>query len=1013
MYLRAAGESLLQDRLAATSPFSAGLLVERRVATSTEVERLRQLLRHDPRLAVPALTPPLFGLESEGFLTYSRPGNSDGPRARIAAREGLCGHLRLAAGRCPAAGAQDQPMQAAVSPRMARRLGLRPGSRLEATTLRGEAVAPGLVVTGIYEPTPTDPWWGMRAYFPPPPERGGGSDPPIDAVLVDHTALLRELDRSLTRNLSVTAERALDPGRVRLSNATALVGAITQFRREAWASAGGTRVESRLPSLVDRAGLDRRALTTPMLLVTVQLVAVAMLMLLVVARMAADARAAEIALAKLRGASIRQAFLLATYELAVVTLVAFPLGLAVGWGGASALARLQLRPGVPVAVTLPALGVAAVVSVVALAAAALAGTGQVRVLALWRRERPEPGTRHGLVPELALLAAAILGMVSLRLGGPRQGGGWDPVALLAPALAVLAGGLLAARVLPPLAGGLMRASAGSRSLTTYLAARQVARRSGAALQAVVLLTAAFGLVAFAMTVRQDQRRNHHDRAWTEVGAARALQVRLPPGMRGERIAAVADPDGRQLLPGLRTGAAVAFSGTPFTLLGVDPDRYGRVAFWRGDFARQPLGRLLAPLRPPDRIPPPELGPAEEIEIRLLAGSVASSAPPGLTAELLGGDGRIIQVFLGPVRPGRHAYRAVVGLGGAAASTDAYRLLRVRLDESKELAGVTGVYQFEAVRARQGGRWRPIGGFDPGRWYVRSAQGRALPTTAAAGSGALVLALHRDPEARVTVTSAAVPEELPAVVTTGLLEETGQAVGGVVLVHDAQGTLLKLEVTGVARALPGTDGAVLSALVDLKGLLLYGRDARLAGRAHLWAAAGPAAAAAVGRLEGLGVAIEQDLSAAQRHADLGRQAPALALLLLALGAAAATVLATGGVMLYLYLDGRRRRFELAVLGALGARHRDLWLPLALEHTVLVGWGVLVGGTLGLVTALVALPAVPQFLDPPRVPPALHLPDWPVLAVGAGLALALVAAGLSMVVAGLVRAARPALLREEAL
>jgi hypothetical protein len=1012
MYLRAAGESLLQDRLAATSPFSAGLLVERKVATSTEVERLQHLLRHDPRLAVPALTPPLFGLESEGFLTYSRPGNSDGPRARIAAREGLCEHLRLRAGRCPAAGAQDQPMQAAVSPRMARRLGLRPGSRLEATTPRGEAVAPGLVVTGIYEPTPADPWWGLRAFFPP--ERAAGSDPPIDAVLVDHTALLRELDRSLTRNLSVTAERALDPGRVRLSNATAMVGAVTQFRREAWASAGSTRVESRLPSLVDQAGLDRRALTTPVLLATVQLDALAMLMLLVVARMAADARAGEIALAKLRGASSRQAFLLATYELTVVTLLAFPLALAVGWGGASALARVQLRPGVPVAVTLPALGVAAVVSVAALAAAALAGTGQVRqrVLELWRRGRPAPGTRHGLVLELVLLAVATLGMVSLRLGGPRQGGGWDPVALLAPALAVLAGGLLAARALPALAGGLVRANAGSRSLAIYLAARQVARRSGAALRVVVLLTAAFGLVAFAVTVRQDQRRNHHDRAWTEVGAARALQVRLPPGMRGERIAAVADPGGRQLLPGLRTGAAVAFSGTPFTLLGVDPDRYGRVAFWREDFAGQPLGRLLAPLRPTARIPPPELGPAEEIEIRLAAGSVARSVPPELTAELLGGDGRIIQVFLGPVRPGRHAYRAVVGAGGAA-STESYRLLRLRLDESEELAGVAGVYRFEAVRARQGGRWRLIGGFDPGRWYVRGAQGRALPTTAAAGSGALVLALHRDPEARVTVNSAAVPEELPAVVTTGLLEDTGQAVGGLVAVRDAQGTLLKLKVTGVARALPGTDGAFVAALVDLEGLLLYGRDTRLAGRAHLWAAAGPEAATAVGRLEGLGVQIEEDLTAAQRRTDLGRQAPALALLLLVLGAAAAAVLATGGVMLHLYLDGRRRRFELAVLDALGARHRDLWLPLALEHAVLVSWGVVAGGAVGLATALVALPALPQFLDPPRVPPALHLPDWPVLTVGAGLALALVAAGLSLVVAGLVRAARPALLREEVL
>ena len=81
-------------------------------------------------------------------------------------------------------------------------------------------------------------------------------------------------------------------------------------------------------------------------------------------------------------------------------------------------------------------------------------------------------------------------------------------------------------------------------------------------------------------------------------------------------------------------------------------------------------------------------------------------------------------------------------------------------------------------------------------------------------------------------------------------------------------------------------------------------------------------AAVGRLEGLGAQIEQDLTAAQRRAELGRQAPALALPLLVLGAAAAAVLAAGGVMLHLYLDGRRRRFELAVLDALGARHRDL-------------------------------------------------------------------------------------------
>jgi hypothetical protein len=48
---------------------------------------------------------------------------------------------------------------------------------------------------------------------------------------------------------------------------------------------------------------------------------------------------------------------------------------------------------------------------------------------------------------------------------------------------------------------------------------------------------------------------------------------------------------------------------------------------------------------------------------------------------------------------------------------------------------------------------------------------------------------------------------------------------------------------------------------------------------------------------------------------------------------------------------------------------------------------------------------------RVARRTATPNWPVLTVGAGLALALVAAGLSLVVAGLVRAARPELLREE--
>ena len=49
----------------------------------------------------------------------------------------------------------------------------------------------------------------------------------------------------------------------------------------------------------------------------------------------------------------------------------------------------------------------------------------------------------------------------------------------------------------------------------------------------------------------------------------------------------------------------------------------------------------------------------------------------------------------------------------------------------------------------------------------------------------------------------------------------------------------------------------------------------------------------------------------------------------------------------------------------------------------------------------------------MPPPIYTPDWPVLGGALGLTLLVVALGLALVVAGLIRKARPELLREEAL
>jgi putative ABC transport system permease protein len=87
--------------------------------------------------------------------------------------------------------------------------------------------------------------------------------------------------------------------------------------------------------------------------------------------------------------------------------------------------------------------------------------------------------------------------------------------------------------------------------------------------------------------------------------------------------------------------------------------------------------------------------------------------------------------------------------------------------------------------------------------------------------------------------------------------------------------------------------------------------------------------------------------------------------------------------------------------------------AVEQGALVGYGVLCGGVIGLVVALVALPAIPQFADRPSLPPPIYTPDWATLGLALGLAVLVVGLGLAAVVAALVRQARPALLREEEL
>jgi putative ABC transport system permease protein len=620
-----------------------------------------------------------------------------------------------------------------------------------------------------------------------------------------------------------------------------------------------------------------------------------------------------------------------------------------------------------------------------------------------------------------LLCVAAAALLNLRLGGVRHTGSYDPLAVLAPALVVLAGALVVGRLLPVAAKVLVRATTGSRRLAPFIGVRQVARRGGAALRVVVALAAAFGLVSFAVTVRQDLARNRHDRAMTETGAARHAVVDFPDGSLGPELVQGADPGGRSAMAALQYTGALAVSGRDATVLGVQADRYQGIGFWRGDFAAEPIGRLLDRLRR-GLVAPLDLGDATTIEVGLGVSDLRAAKPLTLVAEVRGADGRRARVSMGELRPGpTSAYQAVLD-PARLGSAGPYRLQRLYLDRGLgQFFGVSGSFGFDSIRVQEAGRWRMIESFDdPGRWYPLNDGDYEPADQLSAGTGAEGRAVLLDVQApsgatAVGLVHASIPRQLPAVVTPGLLAADSARPGQTIRVASPTEGDISLVVTAVATVLPGTGGDQVAAMVDLDGLLAQAlrSPSALVTADQVWATGDQAGDQALARLRDRGAAVAAVTAAADREALLARQAPSLALLLLVVGAAAGAALATGGVMLHLYLSGRRRGFELAVLEALGARRRDLWAPVAVEQGALVGYGVLVGGAIGLVAALVSLPAIPQFVDRPDVPPPIYTPDWLVLGGALGLTLLVVALGLVLVVAGLIRKARPELLREEAL
>ncbi|MEV0461185.1 FtsX-like permease family protein [Catellatospora methionotrophica] len=798
----------------------------------------------------------------------------------LASRTGVCQHLTIARGRC-ATGERE----VVIREDTAHELNAVLGQDLEFRTPpvgslefeRPPAVR--LTVVGLYRPVRLDdPYWGDREILT-------GIDRPA-AFATERTVAAVEGSRMRMVDLLVTpaAFENMDALRDGLGDA------------ESELDAGGFGTDSELSKLIGRIEAGQSQLSSSLLLAAVPLVMLCWLVLFIAVAGGVEQRRGELGLTALRGVPARTRWLLATAETSVPVLVAVIPGYLLGYALTALLATVAL-PGSPPVYLNPA---SALYTAAAVLGALLAGLlAQVRalttpVLGLLRRARVRRS--GGLVGGVEAMVGALALVAGYQVAAGEDTGSGG-IGLLAPLCIALGLGLVAARAIGIPAERLGRRALRRGRVRTGLAALTLARGGGTH-WVVVLLTVVFGLLGFALSARDVAAQAWHERAEVQVGAARVLQVETLPAASLVHAVRTADPAGRYAMAAMRVNV-----NTETKLLAVDSSRFAAVALWPGAYGAATPAEVARQLRPAE-VTPLTLT-AADVEITVTLDRIEPGAKAGLTLRLVGTAGAQSVVRVEALRPGTQTYR--VATPTCAASPCQVRSLSVDLFTPKRyLVDLTvGDLRDPAGKTLLSGA--DLAGH---HWRLpQTSAARPVPEMAP-GSGGLRIWVDSvlTPDMRAAADPA--PDPLPLVAAGDLPPELLGA-GGTVRVPIVRAGTLPL----VPRY--GANGA----LVDLQYADLRTGGESDAQEPEVWLAA-DAPADLVQRLEANGLKVLGERDAAGQLHLYQEQAPALAMLFLAVAAFAGVLFAAGGLLITAVLERGRADGGLAVLRGQGVSQRAL-------------------------------------------------------------------------------------------
>ncbi len=1023
-----------------------------------------QVAAADPRIrkavssSMPVPTAIALIAESDSFALPQQPADAVHNLAVFGDYQGIEAHASLVEGAWPRARTTSGgPLEVAIPGRLATDLGVALGDTMTMPSRLNASLSVEVRVTGIYRiDDPSDPYWWAEPMAVDGATQSANYTTygPLMLAHGDFPAVITadaaETDWRIFPDLSSVDLDALGPLRAAV---TRMDGTLAAAVRPVASPTPDLSVSTGLVPMIDDLQRALLATRTGVLLLLVQLLALAAYALLLTAALMIEQRRVESAMLHARGAATGQLVVQALLEGVVL---AVPAAAVAPWLASFAL-RLFNRVG-PLAdigltidpqVSVASYVVAGLGAVLAVGALVVPAARAARSLSAASRAKGRQGSRGmaqrvGL--DLALVIAAIVGLWQLRLYGGaltnslRGGLGIDPLLVAAPAIGLIAGSILALRLIPLLAQAAEALVSRRRSAVASLGAWQLARRPQRYSRSALLLTLTVALGGFATLYIATWSGSQRDQAARQVGA----DIRVEPDHRTGAMPATALAGAYDALPGT-TGVMPAWRGTlsvfaaggSVQMLALDAATAPEIVAWRSDEATGSLASLMAPLAAGRPSLDGPILPGSPVRVAVDVGVALGPpprTPPGvdppvvpasgvLRLLVVDGTGSVHLVAVDDVNlvDGTQRLERTVGATGVAGAGSSWfglpapvRLLSISVGidlprPNMAFNGTVTIRRIETSNTGTGTAWTAadLGG----NWLTAQPGSVSLGTLqlAPAGQGELAMAIdtgvtpgpRRGAEYAIrqaglgTVTAGAVP----ILVNARFLDLVGSGVGDT-LALDLGAGAEPVRITGVFDDFPTTDSSMPIVIADLPTIQAQQAiDNRPQVPSEWWLATDPARdAATAASLRATPYSSTSVVDRAERATALQTDPLALGVIgALTLGFVAAALFAAIGFAVSAAVAARERLTEFAVLRALGLSQGQLAGWLAVEHALLVVVSLAAGTGLGLLLGWLVLPFATMKRDPGPVLPApiLTIP-WDSIAVLETLVVAVLAATVLVLV-----------------